>query len=87
MKKIKSDLNSDDIDNQISFLRRKNKKTESDPTFPDCNQVYDVTPLRTIQTIANKISKDCFLSSPLRDNPDYGEGSLQKEIEEIQKNN
>ena len=81
MKKVYSDLNYDDIERQISFLRRNDQKMESDPTYPDCNNVYDVTPMRTIQTVAKKISQDILFPSPLREQPDYGEGGLQEVID------
>jgi hypothetical protein len=89
---MKHRLALEEVDKRINFILNRKGQSPGETQNPGSNMYYNVSPNRTIQTLANsdriaKIAKKIVISlmQPLRSQPDYGEGGIQQEIEKMNK--
>lgn len=89
---MKHRLALEEVDKRINFILNRKSQSPGETQNPGSNMYYNVSPNRTIQTLANseriaKIAKKIVISlmQPLRSQPDYGEGGIQQEIEKMNK--
>ena len=89
---MKHRLALEEVDKRIDFILNRKSQSPRETQNPGGNMYYNVSPNRTIQTVASseriaKITKKIVISlmQPLRSQPDYGEGGIQQEIEKMNK--